>query len=273
MVEEAARGVEGGLAIARPHCRHHRPGLFHRHPRRARDGAGNGTGARRSGRRRLDAGRLRRPAAQRSAARRDRRGDRRAARLRLFPAVRAVRAARSGRRDATPCANACGGSARVRRCFPGDAAALARDRGASRRACLTTSARRPTRRTLSRSRASGSRSTRQPIPPVRSTSSRPTPSRIRPSRSPGRPPEPTMSSDGFRPRQTFPAGHPPAARRQGAGLRPPARRRLRPSLVGGGMAALIATSIDARALLRSTRRAGGCAASSCRASRQTKRRS
>ena len=62
MVAEAMRDIEGGFATLDRIAVTDRAGLLHRHSDRPRDGARDGTGARRSGCRRFDAGRLRRAA-------------------------------------------------------------------------------------------------------------------------------------------------------------------------------------------------------------------
>ena len=135
MVEEAMRGLEGGFASLGAHRGRDRSRLLHRHPRRPRDGAGDGGGARDSGGRRLDVGRLRRAAAQRAPARNHRRRDRRSPRLGLFPVVRGVRPS-AGAAALRHAARMRAGDRRGSGMAGGRCGRAYRQRGASRRPAL-----------------------------------------------------------------------------------------------------------------------------------------
>ena len=197
--------------------------------------------------RRLDAGRLRRAASQRAAARGHRRRDRRPPRVGLFPAVRGVGPAARAAPLRHACANACAASAPGRRCSPATSSTWSRPRPTAP-ACPTTSPPGPTRPTSSRSRGSASPSTRpaSAAPALRQAARRAPQSgradrpdlRLRPMMYDFWWNQfPSSISGGGGP---IPARDPPLRPRQGRGLRAAARRGLRPPVVGRGGRPLVA---------------------------------
>ena len=251
---------------ARPHRGDGRSRLVHRHPGRPRAGPRHGSGAGRPGGRRLDPGRLRRAAAQRAAARDHRGGDRRPPRIGLFPAVRVVRPSALARRAATRCANACAAIGAGPALLAGDAAELVAVEAhrAGLPYDLAAAANAPDIMAVARIGLALDPA-HNPARPlyIKPPDARPNPA----SRSPG-PPREVRPPDLLGDRADVvgsasdpSAGDPTAQRRQGRGLRPPARRGLRPSVVGRGGRRGSSRADDPRRRRRWIRSTAPCAAS------------